>query len=221
MWRRVGGVTSLAVVLLLLGCSTTPNFVAKYEPWRNAEERSCLSSGAVRQSSFIRTRSALGGPSVCGAEQPFEMSAAGNGRVQFKPSAMLRCPMIPQVERWMTEVVEPAARYHFGQPIVEMTVAASYSCRAINHQSGARLSEHGYANALDVSRFTLADGSRTTIKGSWRSGGAEQAFWRDIHRGACEYFTTVLGPDADRYHQDNMHMDLARHGRDGLKRICQ
>lgn len=211
----------MAVVLLLVGCSTTPNFVAQYEPWRNAEERSCLSSGAVRQTSFIRTRSALGGPSVCGAEQPFEMAAAGDGRVILRPPAMLRCPMIPQVERWVSDVVEPAARFHFQQPVVEITVAASYSCRAINHKSGGRLSEHGYANALDVSAVTLADGSTFRLKSGWRGSYAEQGFWRDIHRGACQYFTTVLGPEADRYHLDNMHMDLARHGRDGLRRICQ
>ncbi len=212
----------MAGPLLLWGCGTTgPSFTAKYEPWRASEENACISAGAVRQTRFIRTRSALGGPSYCGSERPFEMSAAAGGRVAMVPPAMLRCPMIPQVERWVTEVVDRAARFHFGQPVVEMKVAASYSCRPMNHVNGARLSEHGYANALDISVFTLASGERVTVKGGWRGTEREQAFLRDVHDGACKHFTTVLGPNYDANHHDHFHMDLARHGRDGLMNICK
>jgi len=42
-----------------------------------------------------------------------------------------------------------------------------------------------------------------------------------VHRGACDSFTTVLGPHADIYHRDHFHMDLARHGRDGTYRVCK
>ncbi len=210
-------------LVLLWGCSSTSNvdFVAKHEPWRASEEQACVASGAVRQSSFIHSRSALGGPSECGSETPFEMSAADGGRVSMTPTAMLRCPMIPQVERWVAEVVEPAARYYYRQPLAELTVAASYSCRAMNHVSGARLSEHGYANALDISRFKLASGEIITVKGGWYGTDRERAFLRAVHNGACSNFTTVLGPEYDSNHKDHFHMDLARHGRDGLTRICK
>lgn len=224
--RRISVFAPVAVLVssslaVLWGCSTSPDFVARDEPWRETEERACLSAGAVRETSFIHGRSALGGPSVCGSEHPFEMAAADGGRVSLKPTALLRCPMIPQVDRWVAEVVEPAARFHFGQSLVELTVAASYGCRAINNISGGRLSEHGYANALDISAFTLADGSKITVKGGWYGDGREQGFLHDVHDGACRNFTTVLGPEADGYHRDHFHMDLARHGRDGLMHICK
>jgi hypothetical protein len=208
--------------LVLWGCGTVgPDFVAKEEPWRAAEERSCVTSGTIRQTSFLRGRSALNGPSVCGASAPYEMSAADRGRVLMKPPALLRCPMIPQVDRWVREVVEPAARYHFGQSVSELTVAASYACRPMNHKIGGRLSEHGYANALDISAFRLASGENITVKGGWRGTERERAFLRDVHRGACQEFTTVLGPNFDANHHDHFHMDLARHGRDGMMRICK
>ncbi len=183
-------------VLAVMGCSTGggPDFVAKYEPWREDEESACIAANAVRLSPFLQTRAALGGPSVCGAARPFEMSAAANGRVTMRPAAMLRCPMIPQVERWVTETIEPAALRHFGVPLVELKVAASYGCRPINHVSGGRLSEHGYANALDVSGFVLADGRTVTVKGGWRGDARDDAFLRQVHDGACREFTTVLGP---------------------------
>jgi hypothetical protein len=207
--------------LLFWGCSQTPHFIARDEPWRAEEEQACLSSGMVRATPFVQARAALGGPSVCGALQPFEMSGAGEGRIRMQPAAMLRCPMVPVVERWVREVVEPAARAHLGQPVVELKVAASYSCRPINHQSGGRLSEHGHANALDISAFKLADGNAVTVEGGWTGGGRERAFLRAVHRGACEQFMTVLGPDADSHHRDHFHLDLARRGQDGTGRICR
>ena len=214
---------TLSGLALLWGCSTSsgPDFVATDDPWRATEERACIAAGAVPQTQFVQKRSALGGPSVCGTENPFEMSAALGGRVSMRPPALLRCPMIPQVDRWVADVVEPAARFHLGQSVAELTVAASYACRPMNHVSGARLSEHGFANALDISVFILANGERITVKGGWYGSAPERAFLRAVHDGACQNFTTVLGPEYDSNHKDHFHMDLARHGHDGLKSICK
>jgi hypothetical protein len=207
--------------LALWACSGGPRFIAKEEPWRADEERACLASGTVRESNFVAARAALGGPSVCGALRPFAVTAAAHGWVQLRPHALLRCPMVPAVDRWLERVVMPAARHHFNAPVVELRVAASYSCRPMNHVDGARLSEHGHANALDVSAFVLADGRSVAVKSGWRGASAERNFLHDVHRGACSVFTTVLGPDYDANHHDHFHLDLARHGRDGDGRICK
>ena len=220
--RGVLFTVSVAGLLILTGCSTGgPDFVAKHEPWRESEESACLAAGVVRQSPFLEARSALGGPSYCGASRPFQMSAADQGRVSLKPPALLRCPMIPQVERWVARVVKPSAEYYFGAPVVEMKVAASYGCRPRNNQSGGKLSEHGYANALDISAFTLADGRVVTVKGGWWGEDRERLFLLAVHDGACGEFTTVLGPNSDKFHHDHFHVDLARHGRDGRQRYCK
>lgn len=129
--------------------------------------------------------------------------------------------MIPAVEQWLSEVVQPAARRYLGQDVQSVTVAASYSCRTRNSVRGAKLSEHGRANALDVSAFKLADGGKVTVKGGWKSWSSEARFLRVVHKGGCGIFTTVLGPDADRYHHDHFHFDLARHGRLGTYRVCR
>jgi hypothetical protein len=223
LFRRVPLALSVAAALALWGCSSGgTNFVAKHEPWREAEDQSCNASGVLQASAGgLRQRAALGGPSECGAPRAFEMSAANNGRVLLKPTALLRCPMIPQVERWIANTVVPMSRLHLGAEVVEVQVAASYACRPINHVSGGKLSEHGYANALDVSAFTLADGRKITVKGGWRGAERESAFLRSVHHGACQEFTTVLGPNYDRNHHDHFHVDLARHGRGGMHRTCK
>lgn len=206
---------------LLWGCSRQPPFIAKDEPWRRVDETQCLQSGYVRESRFVHARSALGGPDVCGAIQPFEMSAAASGTVHLSPAATLRCPMIPAVEHWITHMVQPAARSYLGMPVIELKVAASFSCRARNGILGGKLSEHGHANAIDVSGFKLADGRWVTVRDGWSSWSSDSRFLRTVHQGGCNIFTTVLGPNADKFHRDHFHFDLARHGRDGKYRVCK
>ncbi len=189
--------------------------------WHAGNERRCLTAGVVRENRFIRARASLGSPSGCGAERPFVVSAAVGGSVRLQPSATLRCPMIVPVERWIADVVQPAARRHFGQPVESLRVVASYACRSRNSRYGAKLSEHGRANALDVAAFRLADGRTVTVKRGWHAWGSESGFLRRVRAGACRYFTTVLGPGSDRYHHDHFHLDLARHGRRGNIRVCR
>ena len=223
MWCRWVSVACVATgVLVVAGCSGGgPDFVAKDEPWRKDSEIACLQSGWVRESGFVTSRTSLGGPSPCGAVHPFEVSALGSGAVELKPSATLQCAMIPSLERWMYEVANPAARMYFGMGLAKLTVAASYSCRAINGIRGGKLSEHGHANAIDISAFTLVDGRTITVKSGWNGNERERAFLRSVHRGACGQFTTVLGPAANRYHRDHFHFDLAKHGRNGDHRVCE
>lgn len=216
---RVGLVLTLCAALALWACSRAPTFVAKHEPWRADEERACLASGAVRETSFVSTRSSLGGPSACGAIRPFTVSAAARGAVTLEPPALLRCPMIPAVDYWMERIVIPAARHHLRTNIVAVKVAGSYSCRPMNHVIGARLSEHGHANALDVSGFVLEGGYVIRIKSGWRGPLPEQNFLRAVHSGSCSVFTTVLGPEYNAAHHDHFHLDLARHRAEG--RICK
>ena len=215
----------LALLLLaglsVAACNGPPRFVAKEEPWRDEDERACLSSGLVRESPFLTSRSALGGPSVCGALHPFAMSAAARGSVELKPAALLRCPMVPAVDYWVENVVRPAARRHLNTELVEIKVSGSYSCRPVNHVDGGNLSEHGHANAIDVSTFVMSNGQRVTVRESWHGSYAQRNFLRAVHGGACRVFTTVLGPNYNHMHHDHFHLDLAKHGRDGSSRICR
>jgi hypothetical protein len=221
LFRVAPLIAALAAAALLHGCGKGPDFVAKEEPWRADDERACIASNVAAANPFATPRSALGGPSVCGAMRPYQVAATSSGRVGLKPAATLRCPMVPAVDHWVQTVVEPAALQYLRAPLSELKVAASYACRPMNHQSGGRLSEHGYANALDVSSFHLTDGRVITVKGGWNGPADEQAFLRAVHRGACSTFNTVLGPKADVFHHDHFHLDLARHGRNGETRICK
>jgi hypothetical protein len=103
--------------------------------------------------------------------------------------------------------------------VVEIKQISAYSCRGMNGQPGARISEHAFGNALDIAAFVLADGRKVTVKNGWRGTPEEQGFLRDIQAAACEMFTTVLAPGSNAFHYDHIHVDLMR--RSSGRRICQ
>ena len=120
------------------------------------------------------------------------------------------CPVAEQLYRWVHDGLRPAARDHLGSDIARIETYGSYACRTRNSQPDARLSEHASANAIDVAGFVLASGRSVAVKSGWRGAGEEQAFLRAAHRAACNRFNIVIGPDADRFHQDHFHVDMGR-----------
>ena len=133
------------------------------------------------------------------------------------PAATLACPMVSMLDRFVSDKVQPAALRWFGQRVVEIKQISAYSCRGMNGDPYADISEHAFGNALDMAAFTFANGRKITVKDGWHGAPAEQGFLRDIHRAACEMFTTVLAPGSNSYHYDHMHVDLKQ--RQGI--VCK
>ena len=141
------------------------------------------------------------------------------GPVAVRPAATLACPIVSALDRWLAESVQPAAQRWFGARVVEIKQISAYSCRGMNGDSRAHISEHAFVNALDIAGFTLADGRQVTVKDGWRGLPEEQGFLRDIEAAACQQFSTVLAPGSNVYHYDHIHVDLMR--RASRRLICQ
>jgi len=219
MRRRVVAFSTLVLFGLgLTGCGL--NRFAQREPWRAQAEEACLAQKLVQPSAYMSRASAIEGPGTCGISYPFKVAAFANGSVGLSRAATLACPMIPTVDAWLKDVVQPAAALYFGSSVAEVR-SGSYSCRSRNSQRGARLSEHSFGNAVDVMAFRFADGREVSIVRGWRGAPEEQEFLREVFVGACGYFNTVLGPGADMFHHDHFHLDLARHDPRGQRRICK
>lgn len=141
------------------------------------------------------------------------------GPVSVKPAATLACPIVSMLDRWFAESVQPAAQRWFGTRVVEIRQISAYSCRGMNGNPHAHISEHAFGNALDIAAFTLADGRRITVRDGWRGLPEEQGFLRDLQGGACQMFNTVLAPGSNPQHADHFHVDLMR--RASGRVICQ
>jgi hypothetical protein len=144
---------------------------------------------------------------------------AAVGAVSVKPTATLACPIVSMLDRWFADSVQPAAMRWFGVRVVEIKQISAYSCRGMNGNPHAHISEHAFGNALDIAAFTLADGRTITVKNGWRGMPEEQGFLRDIQGGACQMFNTVLAPGSNAQHADHFHVDLMR--RSSGRVICQ
>jgi hypothetical protein len=153
----------------------------------------------------------------------FSRASATSGLItRLNQESVMTCPMVAAVDNWLEKVVQPAALARFGQPVVELRTMGTYSCRRMNNGGrSARMSEHAFANAIDIGGFRLTDGTVITVLRGWKGGEQEQFFLREVHAGACRNFATVLGPGADAFHYDHLHFDLARHGRTGSRSICR
>jgi hypothetical protein len=141
------------------------------------------------------------------------------GAVTLKPTATLACPIVSALDRWLTENIQPAAMRWFGARVVEIKQISAYSCRGMNGNPRAHISEHAFGNALDVAGFTLADGRYISVQKGWKGLPEEQGFLRDVQGAACQHFTTVLAPGANVYHYNHIHVDLMR--RSSGRVICK
>jgi len=123
----------------------------------------------------------------------------------------MRCPLARTFAAWVRESVQPEAQRRLGSAVRRIESFGTYSCRPVNSQAGARLSEHAFANAVDVGAFVLADGRRITVLDGWNAGDETvRQFLRAVHRAGCRRFSVGLGPDSDAYHANHLHFDLGR-----------
>ncbi|MEX0589736.1 MAG: extensin family protein [Xanthobacteraceae bacterium] len=189
------------------------------EPWRAEAEEQCVAQRLVQSSQFMEPESALNGNGVCGMTRPFKVAAVSGGFVALEPKATLACPLVANVEGWFHEAIQPAAMAWFGSPVSEVKQISAYSCRTMNGQPGAAISEHAFGNALDIASFRFADGRELKVKDGWKGRPEEQGFLRTVHAAACERFSTVLAPGADMFHYDHIHVDLAR--RASGRNVCK
>jgi hypothetical protein len=161
----------------------------------------------------------LSRPSVPLGPARGQRMTASIGPVTVKPAATLACPLVSALDQWIVTAVQPASMRWFGQPVVAIKQISAYSCRGMNGNPRARISEHAFGNALDIAAFTLADGRTVTVRRGWNGAPEEQGFLRDVQGAACQNFTTVLAPGSNRFHYDHMHVDLMR--RRSGRIICQ
>lgn len=159
----------------------------------------------------------------CGEHSPLSLTAIGKEQpLKFSNAITTNCAMAVSLAQWSGEVRKAANEiYGGGVTIAEIGTGSDYQCRKVNGATTGRVSEHAFANALDIMSFKFSDGSKTELESGWNGSEKEKAFWRAVHGASCKLFMTVIGPDGDAAHRTNMHLDQGCHGKSCLARICQ
>ncbi|MCZ7642159.1 MAG: extensin family protein [Pseudorhodoplanes sp.] len=177
----------------------------------------CQARLSTALAAVFQSQPAIRGPGRCGAPDVVRIEKIllpDKSAVAVSPPAVLRCPMAESVAAWVRDDLVPALE-STGTPLRSLDNYASYHCRTRNNIAGARTSEHGFGNALDVRGVRLANGR--TFEFTDRK--ADRALRETVRREACARFRTVLGPGSDGYHEDHIHLDLAQRARDF--KLCQ
>ena len=121
------------------------------------------------------------------------------------------CPLARAMTRWVRDAVQPAARVWMSSQVTKVETMGSYSCRPVNGVTGNKLSEHGFANAVDISGFDFASGRRVTVLAAWNGQDPDgRDFVRAAFGSGCRHFTKILGPQANSLHANHFHLDMGR-----------
>ncbi|NJS14442.1 MAG: extensin family protein [Sphingopyxis sp.] len=206
---------ALALPLLLAGCIgggdrpvRKPVTQSASSAFSSPESRQCLADlgrAGVRYTPLANQD--LGGG--CGAIDSVKLLDIGTPVANL---GAMTCPLARNFAAWVQYAVRPAARKYLDSEVVKVETFGTYSCRNVNGGQSGRLSQHAYANAVDVSAFVLADGRRITLLDGWQGAEDERQFLRTLHASACKRFGTVLGPDYNRQHANHFHFDMSGAG---------
>lgn len=158
------------------------------------------SLGEVSKADDINERSG------CQVHNRYDVQSLGT--VQFSQTATMNCSLTGPLNDWLGNTVQNSAQDNFGERVVAVDVAASYSCRPRNNRRGAKMSEHGFGNAIDISAFTLESGRKVSVLNDYYGSRDAKNFLHQVRGEACGQFATVLGPGSDAHHRDHIHLDL-------------
>lgn len=102
---------------------------------------------------------------ACGTPAP--VSVRRIGAVAFEPPAVVNCAMVAKLAEWLEKTVQPAAREVLGSPVTKIASMSGYDCRFRNNALAGKLSEHAFANAIDIGAFVTAKGRRVVVLTDW------------------------------------------------------
>lgn len=205
-------------------------------------EPTCMEKLAANGAVFIPVPD-VSTPHGCGFKNAVIIISVGS--VRLTGPAVMQCQVALKFSRWVSKDVQPAARSMLGMSVARIKVSDHYNCRLkggrklvqkkgrrIRKPARRRMSQHAFANAVDVSRIWLADGRESHVMLDWhgpmrsakvRKGvlklaaettddlkkGLMVAFWRTVARRACGRFTKVLTPEYNWLHRHHIHMDTS------------
>ncbi len=157
---------------------------------------------------------------TCGSPQVVQY-LHGSSKLRIQPSPLVTCQLALALSRFEA-VANRTAKEIFGSEIASITQGGTFNCRSM-----ARfkiISEHSFANAIDIFAFRLANGRSipvlryfgdpkqpaTTPEGRFLRLLANRLFDENV----CSVVVTRF---YDELHRDHIHCDMARYHVDGSR----
>ncbi len=143
-------------------------------------------------------------PEGCGIDWSVRVDRSA---IPWNRPALMSCPFAATEWDFETRVVQPQAQKLLRHRVAMLTHLGTYACRGERGGVAERLSQHAFGRAIDVSGFTLDDGTKITLLRDWSDKGAKGRFLHAVARAACGIFQVVITPDNNSFHADHLHLD--------------
>ena len=169
-----------------------------------SNDAACLKELGKRDVRF-RRQGDFSEPKGCKVKSAVRLSRAG--QVQFDNAPLLTCKMAVQLARFSEDELQSAARDVLDTTVKRVRHIGTYNCRSMRQFKGV-LSQHAFANAIDVSAFELSNGDVINVARDWKAEGAKAKFLRRISSDACNAFHVAVSPDGDANHFNHLHWDM-------------
>lgn len=186
------------------------------------DNASCLAALKAKHVDFDSVGQPPGLPS-CIVVQPVQLkSVLVNGaNIQLPDHPILNCAFAVNFVSWLQDLGGPAAIAKEGSAITQFWTGPGYQCRGRNGDISAKISEHGFGNAVDIERLKFSDGLMILVHDAPDTTAPGYDVLKAIRASACLRFTTVLGPGSNDAHREHFHFDSGVHGKSGTYKICE
>jgi hypothetical protein len=156
---------------------------------------------------------------VCEAPEGVAVKRGASG-LRYEPPARVSCAFGLRLVRFEA-IVQEEAKALLGARVRAIAQLGTYNCRRMAAYPDL-VSEHSFANAIDVAAFTLKNGRRVVVERDWvraerPATTAAARFLRRLTRRLYDehVFSVVLTPSYDKHHKNHLHLDGAAYTVDG------
>jgi hypothetical protein len=180
-------------------------------------------AGVVFERATLRVHTEPKSKITCGAPQVLVYKGSP-AKIAYPSPPLLTCGMALALASFEKILQEESNRI-FRTQVARIDHIGTYSCREVAAYKGT-VSEHSYANAIDLVRFVLKNGKSIEVLRDFDATKTddppkrpEGQFLRVVSRRANDedVFSHVLTPFFDAGHQNHFHLDLARFRADGTR----
>lgn len=149
---------------------------------------------------------------ICDVFEPIRVSGVING-VNFRPSNFTNAPAAMYVQCGVALKLWDMAELGKARGITDYVHYGTYNCRTIAGTNS--LSQHAYANAIDIAGVQTSGGQRYTVLSHWEDGvsnpttpGGQLLYWLAHTMHDQRTWNIILTPEYNAAHNDHFHVDL-------------
>jgi hypothetical protein len=207
---------AVGVALAALAAAVEPR--SPHAPAPPAQCQQTLRAAGMKFSPWPLRPSTMPDGVVC--EAPDGIAVRRGPALRYQPGARVNCAFAQRLIRF-EQIVDEEARAVLHSRVRVIVQLGTYNCRRMAAYPDL-VSEHSFANAIDVAAFVLANGRRVEVERDWVPAAQPATrpasqFLRRLTRRLYDeqVFTVVLTPSYDKHHKNHLHLDGAAYSVDG------